>query len=232
MEHIAHRGCARQFPENTRRAVRSCAPHVDRIELDVRRCGSGELVVHHRDDLAAKTDSEGSVHGTSLDVLQDVDVLGTGSGIPTLASLLDDVPSDVDLQLDLKHGGLATDVADVVADSEHDVYPCSADVDVLRRVRETDLPFGYVSFTYFEARPVSDEEVARLDYADVLETAAALGCEFVEAPHELCVQTGFVADAHEAGLDVVAWPISTAETADAVREARVDGLMLDRYDVT
>ena len=35
-----------------------------------------------------------------------------------------------------------------------------------------------------------------------------------------------------AGLDVVAWPIATAETADAVRDAGVDGLMLDRYDVT
>jgi glycerophosphoryl diester phosphodiesterase len=232
MEHIAHRGCARQFPENTRRAVRSCAAHVDRVELDVRRCGSGELVVHHRDDLAAKTDAEGRVHGTSLDALQEVDVLGTGSGIPSLASLLDDVPPDVALQLDLKHGGLAADVADVVAGREHDVYACSADVDALRRVRETGLPFGYVSFTYFEARPVSDAEVARLDYGDALETAAALGCEFVEAPHELCVQTDFVADAHDAGLDVVAWPIATAETADAVRDAGVDGLMLDRYDVT
>lgn len=232
MEYIAHRGCARQFPENTRRAVRSCAAHVDRIELDVRRCGSGELVVHHRDDLSAKTDTCGRVHETSLDALQAVDVLGTGTGIPRLASLLDDVPPDVDLQLDLKHDGLAADVADVVAARDHDAYACSADADVLRRVRETDLPFGYVSFTYFEARPVSDEEVQRLDYDDVVETAAALGCEFVEAPQELCVQTDVVEDAHDAGLDVVAWPIATTEAANAVRDTNVDGLMLDRYDVT
>lgn len=231
MEHIAHRGCARQFPENTRHAVESCAPHVDRIELDVRRCGSGELVVHHRDDLGVKTDATGRVHESRLEDLQAVDVLGSGECIPTLDSLLDDVPPDVDLQLDLKHGGLVDDVTDIVSRRNHDVYACSTHADVLERVREADLAFGYVSFAYFESRPVSDDEVSRVDYEDVLTTAAELGCAFVEAPHELCVQTDFVDDAHESGLDVVAWPIATAETAAAVREAGVDGLMLDRYDV-
>lgn len=231
MDLCAHRGCAGQFPENTRRAVRECAAHVDRIELDVRRCGSGELVVHHADDLSAKTDATGHVHATHVDDLGSVDVLGSGCPIPRFEALLDDVPAAVDLQVDLKHAGMVGDLLDAVDGREHDVYACSTRLGVLRRVAETPLPLGYVSFPYFEDRPVSDEELERVDYGGVLADAAALDCAFVEAPTKLCVGTDFVADAHDAGLDVVAWPVDAPEDADRLREAGVDGLMANRYDV-
>jgi glycerophosphoryl diester phosphodiesterase len=234
MEYVAHRGCAGQYPENTRRAVRASAPHVDRVEVDVRRCGSGELVVHHRDDLSVKTDGAGFVHASSLATLREVDVLGAGEGVPTFGEVLAEIPAGVDVQVDLKHEGLVGDVAEAVADEPNEAVLCSTDERVLAAAADADgvsLPFGLVSFAHFETRPVSDEEVARVDYEPVVATAADLGCSFVEAPTKLCLRTAFVAAAHDAGLDVVAWPVDSADAAAALREAGVDGLMLDRHDV-
>ncbi|WP_336036510.1 glycerophosphodiester phosphodiesterase [Halobacterium yunchengense] len=231
MEHIAHRGCAGQYPENTRRAVRESAPHVDRVEVDVRRCGSGELVVHHADDLSVKTDGEGRVHASALSTLRDVDVLGSGEGVPRFDEVLADVPPSVDVQVDLKHEGLAADVADALAAAPNDAVLCSTDRSVLADAAAGSLPFGLVSFAYFETRPVSDEEVARVEYESVVAAAADLGCAFVEAPAKLCRQTAFVSTAHDAGLDVVAWPVDSRDAAAALRDAGVDGLMLDRHDV-
>ena len=47
MRLIAHRGFAETFPENTVLAVREAARWADAIEVDVRRCGSGEIVCLH-----------------------------------------------------------------------------------------------------------------------------------------------------------------------------------------
>jgi len=47
MQVIGHRGCADVYPENTVRAVTRAANFLDAVEVDVRRCGSGELVVFH-----------------------------------------------------------------------------------------------------------------------------------------------------------------------------------------
>ena len=45
---MAHRGASKVETENTRVAFeRALEMGADAVELDVRRCGSGELVVHH-----------------------------------------------------------------------------------------------------------------------------------------------------------------------------------------
>ncbi len=50
---MAHRGASKQEPENTTVAFRRAAElRADGVELDVRLCASGELVVHHNPTLA------------------------------------------------------------------------------------------------------------------------------------------------------------------------------------
>ena len=49
---IAHRGASADAVENTRAAFRLAREQsADGVELDVLRCGSGEVVVVHNDDL-------------------------------------------------------------------------------------------------------------------------------------------------------------------------------------
>lgn len=233
MEKIAHRACAGQFPENTVKAAQSCASHVDRIELDVRRCGSDELVVFHDDNLEMLTSVSGRVHALDMASLTEIEVLGSDQTIPTLSMVLEVIPPTVDIQIDFKHLGLAHDVKDILANFEHDVYVCSVHDAALNQVHEEgwDVPIGYVSFPYFQERPVSDYEISGVDYRKALKTATELKCKFIEVPQKLCRQTDIIVEAHDAGLDVVAWTIDTHEVAEALAHMGVDALMVNRYDV-
>ena len=75
---MAHRGASKVETENTRVAFeRALEMGADAVELDVRRCGSGELIVHHDAKL-----SDGRA-------IIKVDKSNLPSYIPTLAEALD-----------------------------------------------------------------------------------------------------------------------------------------------
>jgi len=92
MDAIAHRGCAEQFPENTLLAIESVVDHVDRVELDVRQCGSGEIVLFHDATTAALTGEEHQVDSTDYETLRGLSVLDTDEHVPTLADALGTIP--------------------------------------------------------------------------------------------------------------------------------------------
>ena len=71
---LAHRGANRQAPENTLAAFRLAeAQGADGIELDVRRCRSGELVVIHDARVNRTTNGKGYVRAKTLDELRELD---------------------------------------------------------------------------------------------------------------------------------------------------------------
>ncbi|MCD6386790.1 MAG: glycerophosphodiester phosphodiesterase, partial [Methanophagales archaeon] len=64
---IAHRGASREEPENTLRALRRAAEcKADAVEVDVRKCKSGEIVVIHDETLERTTDGKGLVREHTL----------------------------------------------------------------------------------------------------------------------------------------------------------------------
>lgn len=234
MEYIAHRGCADQFPENTLAAVRGCADHVDRIELDAFRCGSGEVVLFHDRSTAALTDGEYDVTETDYDVLRELRVLGSDQRIPLLAEACEAMPTSVGVHVDLKQRGIADAVAAVTAGFDHEVYVCSTDPDALAEAASAswDATLGYVAFGYFQTDEDADPgAVTDAELRDALDTAVDLDCSFVEVPQGLCVETDVVTLAHDRGLDVVTWTIRTAGELSAVADAGVDGAMVDRIDI-
>lgn len=71
---LAHRGVCREAPENTFAAFRLAEAHgADGIELDVRLCRSGELVVMHDARVNRTTNGRGYVRAKTLDELQRLD---------------------------------------------------------------------------------------------------------------------------------------------------------------
>ena len=217
MNRIAHRGCADQYPENTVLAARRVADDVDAIEIDVRRCGSGELVVVHDDTIDRVTDGTGRVADLSLAALQAHEVLDAGEPIPTLASFLDAVPDAVGVNVELKERGLAAAVAAELAARENWFVVSSFDVEALAEMRAVDdsIPLALL----FQHDP--DENLAR---------AVELDCEYVHPSARLCLTTNVVADAHRRGLDVNAWTATRATIATALVKAGVDGVIADRTD--
>jgi len=108
---IGHRGAAGEAPENTlasfRRAVdRQC----DIIELDVHLSRDGFPVVCHDPTIDRTTDGRGAIRDKTVDELRDCDAGSwfdrrfAGERIPLLSEVLELVPPNIVLNVELKHG--------------------------------------------------------------------------------------------------------------------------------
>ncbi|TKX53473.1 MULTISPECIES: glycerophosphodiester phosphodiesterase [Halorubrum] len=241
---VAHRGFAAENPENTVAAVEAATAVVDRIELDVRRCGTGELVAFHDATLGRVTDATGRVARTPRERLADLSVAGSGEPVPTLAAALDAVPADAWVMLDLKERGVAGDALALGADGDYDLAVTADDPAVIEAVRTADPT---VSTVYgvresVPARPLrplipGSREGVRLprwayppqDVAAMVETATELGCAAVSPRYELCLRTDILSRAADAGLRVLPWTVASAREYEAVAGAGtgVDAVVSD-----
>ena len=217
MRLIAHRGFAAVNPENTLKAVRSAAPVADAVEVDVRRCGSGELVVIHDATVDRVTDGAGPVADHTLAELDDVDVLGTGEGVPTLTAVLGAVTDGVAVDVELKEDGTAGDALAAVTASDADARISAFDPDVLAACRSADAS-------------VPRALLAPADGVAAIDTARELDCTALHPAAGVC--DGHLVDrAHAAGLAVNAWTVDRPGTARSLADCGVDGLIADRPDV-
>lgn len=207
---IAHRGFAGVNPENTLAAVDACTG-ADAVEVDARRCGSGEVVVCHDATVDRVSNGEGAVADLSRAALGALDVFGTGEGVPTLAAVADALPAGVGLNVELKERGIAADALAAVAD-----------VDAV-------LVSAFDSVALGEAADVGDRPLALLFGAspgDGLAAARDSECVAVHPALGICDEA-FVRDCHDAGLRVNAWTVRDRETARQARRVGVDGLIAD-----
>ena len=218
MRIVAHRGCADQYPENTLGAVRACSPHVDMIEVDVRRCGSGELVAFHDQNLSRLTGVDRRVDATDYEELSEFTILDTGERIPSLTELLRATPDRVGLNLELKRTGMAADLLRAIDGIENEVVVSSFVPDALWELRDRDDDVGLA--TVFAERP--DEH---------LDLAVELDAVMIHPEDELCLKNGLVDRAREHDLEVNAWSVSTLSQARTLADAGVDGLIADRWDL-
>ncbi|AFO58587.1 MULTISPECIES: glycerophosphodiester phosphodiesterase [unclassified Natrinema] len=217
MRLIAHRGFAATAPENTIGAIRAAAEHADAVEFDVRRCGSGELVVVHDETIDRITDGSGSVAETPLAELTDYSVLGSDERIPTLADMLAALPPSVEVTLELKASGIAADVLTALEEAAVDnrVIVTSFLVSELRAIRERDpdQSIGVLVSRHLE-RPVT--------------TAVELDCDVLGANRWRCLATGLVPRAKCVGLEVHAWTVERRSVAILLGCRGVDCVSADR----
>jgi glycerophosphoryl diester phosphodiesterase len=215
---IAHRGCLGQYPENTLLAFRRSAQDVGMIETDVRRCGSGELVMFHDDTLDRVTDATGEVASTPIDVLSEVSLLDSGEPIPQLRETFETVPTDVGLNLELKGRGVAAETVSAADAYDHEVIVSSFCPDDIAAARDAGATTAHLFYA---------EEPATFDIEAALDAAADLDCAYVHPNVELCLETEFVSKACDRGFGVNAWTADTEAEVWALRERGVDGAVID-----
>ncbi|ARS91092.1 glycerophosphodiester phosphodiesterase [Natrarchaeobaculum aegyptiacum] len=215
MRVIAHRGFADIAPENTVSAIQSVGRRADAVEFDVRRCGSGELVVVHDETIDRVTEGTGLVADLSLEALQSYTVLDSGEPIPTLEDVLEAVPPHLELSVELKSSGIAADVLETIDGLENRVVLSSFLPSELRRVRDLDpdQPTGLLVGRTLEA-PVT--------------TAVELDCEVVGATYARCLGTRIVDRAHDVGLEISAWTVDRPVLARVLAWRGVDSVSADR----
>lgn len=215
---IGHRGCADQYPENTIAAISAAAPRVDGFEIDVRPCGTGELVVFHDETLERVTERTGHVADTSLAELRELDVLGSGEPIPTLEELLAAVPPGLPVNVELKATGIETDVLATCRGSDVPVLYSSFFESALRNLRRME---GSAPIAVLCHEAVDD----RLALASELDAVA------FHPSVELALETDVVAAAHDLDLAVNVWTAETEDEMRRLRECGVDGIFVDRCDL-
>ena len=162
---VAHRGASRQAPENTMEAFRlAVEAGADAIELDVHLTADGRLAVIHDDTLERTTDRTGRVADMTMEQIREADAGATfarpddsgypfadaGLRVPALDEVLDWLPDDVGLVIEIKARAAADAVVGAVRD--HPVRHTgrlsviSFDEPTIERVRELDreLRTGYL----------------------------------------------------------------------------------------
>jgi glycerophosphoryl diester phosphodiesterase len=219
MRLIAHRGFDEQYSANTVAAIKQAIPHADMVELDIRRCASGELVVAHNPLVNIDIEGVDQVDELTASELAALDA-HNGEGIQTLNTVLDAIPAEVGINLELKDPDITEQALELAESAPHEIIISSFDADALRGVHpeeNTNVELGYVLGT----TPGDDLTVAR-----------DLDCAFVHPNAWLCLLTGVVADAHDAGLTVNAWTVDSQPGAWALSWRGVDGLIASSPHVT
>ncbi len=112
---IGHRGGLGPYPQNTIPALFYGLSHgAGGVEFDVQRCKSGEIIVFHDYDVEDLTDGTGQVVDLTLTQLQSLtydyrsDFIAQPA-IPTLIAVLDSLPPDVLIDIELKGESAGSD---------------------------------------------------------------------------------------------------------------------------
>lgn len=214
---IGHRGGLAHGPENTIEAARTAAPHVDMVEIDVQRCGTGEIVVFHDTMLDRLTNTSGAVPRTPWETLRTLTIGDSDATIPLFSTFLESIPDELAVNVELKHAGIAEAVLAIATRAPNDVLVSSFDPHAI-------APIAHHETAYLFHDGSMDSWTGALDIAD------ALDCDAVH-PHYELLTPDRIADAHERGFAVNAWTVPDRVAVDRLRDGGVDGVIVDDWQI-
>jgi glycerophosphoryl diester phosphodiesterase len=226
MRILGHRGASADAPENTLPAFElALAQGADGIELDVRLCASGEVVVFHDATLERLLGKPGSVAETPWSTLRTLDVrTGTGKArIPLLSEVLEAVPRSAWVNVELKGDAdwfrLATRVARMLLEGGHEQHVVVSSFQPLcllaLAARAPDLRRGYLL------------EPERPFWLESGVLAPLLGRDAVH-PTDREVTLERVRRWHASGREVAVWTVDDPARARTLRGWGVDSLITNR----
>jgi glycerophosphoryl diester phosphodiesterase len=212
---IGHRGACALEPENTLRSIaRGIECCADMIEVDVRACGDGELVIIHDETLDRTTNGSGRVRGLTLEELRRLDA-GKGEKIPTLREALELIGrAGVRPVIEIKEEGIEERILDEVnrAGLTKSAFFVSFSPKSVRRIGEL-LPAGERGIIF--ARPIPDP----------VQLALELGAQLL--PRWDLVTTKLLNSAREKGIKVFAWVLNSEADFRRAIDMALDGFATD-----
>ncbi len=225
---FGHRGAAGTQPENTHLGFRQAfAERADGIELDVRCCASGEVVVIHDETVDRTSDGTGRVADLSLSELRRFDFgRKKDSGretIPTLEEVFTWLPADKLINVEIKnddfrsHGEEAAVARLIARFGLHErCLVSSFNPLVLWRLQQQDTRLA-LAYLY---RPQSRWYLRHLPVTWWLRLRAL-------HPHHTLVTAQRVAQTHRQGLKVNTWTVNDEADLERVVNCGVDGIVTD-----
>lgn len=233
----AHRGGAGLAPENTMAAFRNAAAlGVPWFELDVRRCGTGELIVVHDRSLKRVAGIDEDVTTMPWSALQQVDVGShfaeefAGEPIPLLEEVVEVFRDRVRLNIEIKEDsprgdGTATALAaliDRMALSSECIVSSFNPGSLVRVKRSSSVPLSLIYPS--GGRKLKDRLLRRPWLAPILSVYAL-------HPSHRVVTAEVVRKAHLRGMAVNTWTVNEEERMRELIGMRVNALITDFPDV-
>ncbi|HLQ46637.1 MAG TPA: glycerophosphodiester phosphodiesterase [Planctomycetaceae bacterium] len=237
-EIIAHRGASADAPENTLAAVQlAWQLGADAAEIDVLLTSDGQLVAIHDETTLRTSGVDWDVATRSLAELKTLDVGSwksprfVGERIPTLAEVLDIVPSGKRLFIEAKCGPeaipeLKRTLANASTSREQTVL-ISLDLDTIVAVKQA-LP-DRVAFWVTEqfARGASRPSPLEPPTSALIEQASAAGLDGLDINDMPERPRGDIALIRHAGLRTCIWTVNSAERALWLRDEGMQSITTD-----
>jgi glycerophosphoryl diester phosphodiesterase len=218
----AHRGSARQAPENSLSAIRQAITEgADYVEIDVQETKDGALVLVHDADLARLAGVTGRISEMTLAEVKSADIGArsdpafAGERVPTLDEALEAVEGKARLMIELKYYPGDQRLAERVVETvrargmSDQVVIKSLTYRGLEAVRRL-APRIWVG--YLIATPVRDPHRLDVDFYSVLQRL---------------IDPDFVLQAHRRGRKVLAWTVNDASDMARLSGMGVDNLITD-----
>jgi glycerophosphoryl diester phosphodiesterase len=217
-----HRGTRRGAPENTLRAMElALAQGADGIELDVRLCSSGEVIVLHDADLERVSGVPVAATAATLTELRVLDV-GDGERVPLLEEAMALVLGrgrvlNVELKPDVPNPQVLVErVALAVrarSEAERDAILVSSFSARMCSALATALPGVAIAFLFEHAPDRLPAGIAAVH------------------PHQALADAQAIARCHEQGLAVNVWTVNDPAHTRALAASGADGIITDDVPV-
>lgn len=229
---FAHRGFTRSAPENSMAAFeKALALGVHGIELDVRTCKSGEIVVFHDGFLARMTTGRGLVKNRTLSELKKLrlkdDGRDTAEEIPTLDEVISLTREKIILNIEVKTNTLpGNNIEEKLLDLlykrgvQNQVIISSFNPLVVRRINKIDgnVLTGYLIDKNIKIR---NTEIFLSKFA---------GAKAIHLEKSL-VRENLMQKIHEFGFYSMVWTVNEPPDMQRLLNLKVNGIITDRPDV-
>lgn len=229
---LAHRGLARNAPENTLLAFATAVGvGAEYIETDVHASHDGVAVISHDPSLERVADLDVRVGQLTMAELRRID-LGHGQGFTSLEEALDAFP-DVRFNIDVKEeAAVEPAVAAIVRTRAASRVLLTSFSDTRRRRLAALVPRAVTS--------VGSAGVVRFKVTAMLGSARAAssalgGARALQVPERAgvlrLVTRRFITAAHRIGAEVHVWTVNDPDDMSRLLDLGVDGLVTDRADL-
>jgi len=218
---IAHRGGAREAPENTLLAFKRAVGIGCPIECDVRLSGDNQVVVFHDATLERTTDGQGRVSNIDLEVLQALDA-GQGEKIPKLTEMLELVGNKVPVIIEVKCRYICFHARRLARQLVSDIKTANASSSV--------VVASFNPFILHSVKQMMPQVLRGLIFSTRSWFALK---EFIARPDLLMpdcrlVDKEFVNSMHDKGYRILPWTVDDEGDARRMMEHGVDGVITNR----
>jgi glycerophosphoryl diester phosphodiesterase len=219
---IGHRGANKEAPENTMKSFRKAIElEADYIEFDLHESKDGVLVIMHDPSTLRTTGYPGLISHMTLDKLKELDC-GDGESIPTLEELIDLAKGKINLQCEVKAGGIAEKLVKILKQENllDSTIVSSFDHDELKEIQKLEPNLKLAALEpsgvgwikdWFKKKEIIDNAISNNFYA-------------IHPLYKL-VNKEFIEYAHEKNLKVNCWTVDSKNAMKKLIKNGVDGII-------